>query len=79
MELTLTLDAKSAKPLQAQVFDPFFTTKSEGLGLGLAISRGIVEECGGTLSVVSGEGGTVFRMDLLRADAFVREAVQEVS
>ncbi|KQT49181.1 ATPase [Methylobacterium sp. Leaf456] len=64
---------------RAQVFDAFFTTKADGLGLGLAISRGIVEECGGTLSVVSGEGGTVFRMDLLRADAIVREAVQEVS
>ena len=64
---------------RAQVFDAFFTTKADGLGLGLAISRGIVEECGGTLSVTSGEGGTVFRMDLLRADETVREAVQEAS
>ncbi|WP_232628210.1 sensor histidine kinase [Methylobacterium sp. Leaf118] len=53
--------------VRAQVFDAFFTTKPEGLGLGLAISRGIVEECGGTLTVTSGSEGTAFRMELLRA------------
>ncbi|MEH3116764.1 MAG: ATP-binding protein [Methylorubrum populi] len=57
--------------VRAQVFDPFFTTKSEGLGLGLAISRGIVEECGGTLNLRSGPDGTSFRVELVRAD--VRE------
>ncbi|GJE25605.1 sensor histidine kinase [Methylobacterium organophilum] len=53
----------------AQVFDPFFTTKAEGLGLGLAIARGIVEESGGTLSVRSSPEATVFRMELPRAPA----------
>lgn len=53
--------------VRAQVFDPFFTTKSEGLGLGLAICRGIVEECGGTLGLRSGADGTTFRMELTRA------------
>ncbi|MDP4021470.1 ATP-binding protein [Methylobacterium sp. NEAU 140] len=54
--------------VRGQIFDPFFTTKADGLGLGLAISRGIVEECGGTLSVADAPGGgTVFRMDLVRA------------
>ncbi|MDH6667468.1 UNVERIFIED_ORG: C4-dicarboxylate-specific signal transduction histidine kinase [Methylorubrum zatmanii] len=55
--------------VRAQVFDPFFTTKSEGLGLGLAICRGIVEECGGTLGLHSGADGTTFRMELTRAPA----------
>ncbi|TGD93174.1 sensor histidine kinase [Methylobacterium nonmethylotrophicum] len=54
----------------AQVFDAFFTTKANGLGLGLAISRGIVEECGGTLSAgASPEGGALFRVELPLAPA----------
>ncbi len=53
---------------RGQIFEPFFTTKADGLGLGLAISRGIIEECGGTLGVRDAEGGgTVFRVDLVRA------------
>ncbi len=60
--------------VRTQVFDPFFTTKSEGLGLGLAICRGIVEECGGTLGLRSGADGTTFRMELTRAVAPPEEA-----
>jgi PAS domain S-box-containing protein len=42
------------------VFDPFYTTKSEGLGLGLYITRNILEQHGGRIEVESllGEGAT---------------------
>jgi two-component system C4-dicarboxylate transport sensor histidine kinase DctB len=56
--------------VRGQIFEPFFTTKTDGLGLGLAISRGIVEECGGALTVRDAPGGgTVFRMELVQAPA----------
>jgi signal transduction histidine kinase len=52
------------------IFEDFVTTKRRGLGLGLAISKKIIEQLGGRISVASEVGkGTTFVLDFPRAAA----------
>jgi len=53
-----------------RIFEDFVTTKRRGLGLGLAISKKIVEQLGGQISVASEVGkGTTFVLDFPRTAA----------
>lgn len=48
-----------------KIFDPLFTTKAKGIGLGLALTKSIIERHGGDIGVTSQEGkGTTFILSL---------------
>ena len=68
LRLTVRDDGVGIAPdLLPRIFEPFLTTKEtgKGVGLGLAISRGIVERHGGSIAVVSELGrGTTFTISL---------------
>ena len=67
---SLTITMKDTGPGVAtsdlpRLFEPFFTTKQEGMGMGLAICRTMVEAHGGQLSAESTPGsGATFRLTL---------------
>jgi len=60
----------------SSIFEEFVTTKTRGLGLGLAISKRIVEQLGGTIEVASEVGrGTAFTLRFpARGDRTVQAA-----
>lgn len=53
--------------IKDQVFVPNFTTKSTGMGMGLVITKKIVEDSGGIIHFTSSEQGTCFFLEFIRA------------
>jgi C4-dicarboxylate-specific signal transduction histidine kinase len=66
VRITVTDHGHGVSPqLGDNIFHPFVTTKRDGLGVGLAISRTIVQSFGGALTYADNpEGGSIFTIDL---------------
>ena len=73
------------KEIQEKLFDPFFTTKEagKGTGLGLALTWNIIEECFGTIRVISptrqdSQDGTCFIISLPRLESVASGLLQGI-
>jgi two-component system sensor kinase FixL len=54
-----------APEIAEKLFQPFITTKRQGMGVGLSISRTIIESHGGRLwAEPNPGGGTIFRLTI---------------
>jgi signal transduction histidine kinase len=65
IEISFQDNGPGIKPsMLPHVFDPFFTTKDDGTGLGLSVSKKIMENYEGDLTVESNQNGTTFTLTL---------------
>ena len=60
-----------APELADRIFEPFFTTKAKGIGMGLSISRSIIESHGGHVGIIPSSTGALFEFTLPTDDAGV--------
>lgn len=70
VEVTVTDTGSGiSRDIAGQLFKPFVTTKDHGMGIGLAISKSIIEAHGGALTAVPNpEGGTIFSFTVPTAE-----------
>jgi PAS domain S-box-containing protein len=65
VEISVVDHGRGAEQNLERLFEPFFTTKSEGMGMGLSISRSIIESFGGRLwAERNTDRGLTFRFTL---------------
>ena len=58
-----------SQELKEKIFEPYFTTKSSGTGLGLAMSKQIIQQYKGTILVESQvDKGTLFTIEFPKND-----------
>ncbi len=67
-----------ADAVRERLFQPFMTTKAQGMGVGLSISRSIIEAHGGRIwAEANPGGGALFRFTLPPAEQKAKETVDE--
>ena len=70
MEITISDNGPGIPAdIQEKIFRPNFTTKSNGNGLGLAISKHIVEGSAGRITFTTSDKGTTFYINLKKSTA----------
>ena len=63
---------------KGKIFEPLFTTKAKGIGLGLAVSKSIIDRHGGQIEAKSTEGkGTTFTIKLLLETPVQEDSVEK--
>jgi len=65
----LRLGERQTPEVASQLFQPFVTSKKSGMGVGLSITRSIVEAQGGHIwTEPNPDGGTIFRFTVRGPD-----------
>ncbi|QWH60047.1 PAS domain-containing protein [Bacillus mycoides] len=65
VRITFTDNGTGVPPaIQEYIFDPFFSTKDSGTGLGLSVTKKIIQNHNGTLKVTSDHSGTTFTISI---------------
>ncbi|WP_377866301.1 ATP-binding protein [Bacillus sp. R86525] len=65
VRITFTDNGTGVPPaIQEYIFDPFFSTKDSGTGLGLSVTKKIIQNHNGTLKMSSNQNGTTFTISI---------------